>query len=718
MSDLTPGTTFSSGQIVTSEILNRLVNDASINDNVLKASNLSDDQIENIIMGQSTLANSDLHDEDCFLVWDVSESQFKKIAKNELTANLSQELTETTGLEFGPSNPSGKAIDLNGITTGLLVSHENFTINSNGSLYLASDEIHFLGQNLVFEYDSSQKRLFFWDPGQNDTNPPEWDWHVESRDAFHSARTNYFAPSQPGTNGQAVFRAKGDNDADGNPVFWDWWFISAHDDPQLQIVPENAMTDLDQLDPDYQEPRVVIKSDVYIADFDHTRVLPIQTDSNKSKLFVDEIYTMDGHKVTDSNGPVIDIDSIGGLELGENGLKLATSEESMSVVLKISTLFTIGGKQYLKGVTHMDRTGNVVTDKFLNMSDCYRWLSDNISSSRIKITIVHETDCYEPPYQVSVISNRDRNFGKIYHVHSQVFDEHNKAFPGPITTPLKKINISASSSRDAQYEGASSLPFWFEKSDIEFIGLYFNITPHPTLDYAIFRAMSCEVTFAHCKVKINNVDQSANLNLFDAIYGGRLRFTANTTYWFGGTPTDDLQTFIDPLSKYPNPSSNTERCHAFELETDQKYNNIFNIQNGSILEMLEFWARDGYTDLSGFHFSGNLDCVNFVYIDGQSTFLINTKISRNQNSIIQAEYGISSLAFNMLKINSYNEPSEVNSQYPVLPSTTEVIHGDENIDYRLTPGTSVINSGDAKDGLLKGGSTGGDNIPVETNYFA
>jgi len=80
MSDLTSGTTFAPGQLVTAEILNRLVSDATINEGSIKNTHIGAEMINN----QPSLDQVTLSPDDYFLVYDSSEGDYKKVKKSDL----------------------------------------------------------------------------------------------------------------------------------------------------------------------------------------------------------------------------------------------------------------------------------------------------------------------------------------------------------------------------------------------------------------------------------------------------------------------------------------------------------------------------------------------------------------------------------------------------------------------------------------------------------
>lgn len=295
MSELTPGTTFTSGQLVTSEILNRLVNDATLNDGIIKARHMSEDGVENIISGHPTLLEADLENEDLFLVWDVSTGSYKKITKDSLQNKLVDLNLVSNGLVFDSSNPTNSAIDLSGITTGKLIDHEKFQVMASGATFIASDEYIYIGEcNIKFLSESRILRI--GDPWMAN---PNYTFQLQARDNLQIADSHSFQPNQDGDTG--VLRLAGRSSTGDLKT---WFFQASPEEPQLFIAPETNMYHGTSDDPDQSEPRIVLRGDVYIQDFDDVKSLPIKTDSTKAKLFVDEIYNMEGVKLLDHNGAI------------------------------------------------------------------------------------------------------------------------------------------------------------------------------------------------------------------------------------------------------------------------------------------------------------------------------------------------------------------------------------------------------------------------------
>mgnify|MGYP003135051437 CR=1 FL=1 len=115
MGDILPGTTFSSGQLINADILNRLIGDAEIVSGSIKSNMLSNDLI-------SSLAEiSDSEGEDYILIWDASENVLKKIKKTDLAGNAPNVSSADGTLNLG--NASGStALDMRGTTASLLIN--------------------------------------------------------------------------------------------------------------------------------------------------------------------------------------------------------------------------------------------------------------------------------------------------------------------------------------------------------------------------------------------------------------------------------------------------------------------------------------------------------------------------------------------------------------------------------------------------------------------
>lgn len=125
MTDITPGFTFSGGQLVSANNLNKVVGDAIINDQSIDAIKLSEDSVSGAIMGHATLPRADVSDQDYFLIYDVSESKIKKLEKIDLIGTLNIQF------EGGVvSGTAGNQTTIDGSTGAIVMDTGNLTMNS------------------------------------------------------------------------------------------------------------------------------------------------------------------------------------------------------------------------------------------------------------------------------------------------------------------------------------------------------------------------------------------------------------------------------------------------------------------------------------------------------------------------------------------------------------------------------------------------------------
>jgi hypothetical protein len=128
MSDINPGTTFAPGQIINADVLNRLVGNATIKDGAIEASHLADD----IISARLELNNTTIGDDDCFLVFDASDGELKKIRRGELKVTSN---TQYTGGVVTGNTGSETTIDA---VTGNITLQSGDVEIASGSLRTAS----------------------------------------------------------------------------------------------------------------------------------------------------------------------------------------------------------------------------------------------------------------------------------------------------------------------------------------------------------------------------------------------------------------------------------------------------------------------------------------------------------------------------------------------------------------------------------------------------
>lgn len=290
MGDILPGTTFTPGQLISPDILNRLVGDAEIVDKSIKASMLASDFIS--ALGEIT----DSEGEDYILIWDASEDALKKIKKTDLAGTAPNVSTADGTLNLGGSSGS-TALDFTGSTASNIIKSDNFSIQQSGAMMLPADVVNMYGTDLAFDYSSTTKALQYFPLGNS--SDPTYSFFGEQLSSIgHKA----------GQSGMLALSGR-DDDVGGVPQYNHWYMYSMADRPQLNIYPDNAMTERPSANANLSEPRVNIRGHVYISDFDDPlKALPIVTDNDKPKLFVDDIYNTDGTALV-KDGAVVDSSS-------------------------------------------------------------------------------------------------------------------------------------------------------------------------------------------------------------------------------------------------------------------------------------------------------------------------------------------------------------------------------------------------------------------------
>ena len=276
MGDILPGTTFTPGQLITPDILNRLVGDAEIVDKSIKATMLADD----FISALGEIADSE--GEDYLIIWDASENALKKIKKTDLAGTAPNVSTADGTLSLGGSS-GNTALDFTGSTASNIIKSDNFTIQQSGAMFLPSDVVNLYGSDLAFDYNSTTKTLKYFPLGN--TSDPQY--------AFFGKQLSSIGHKE-GQSGLLALSGR-DDDVNGVAQYNNWYIYSMADRPQLNIYPDNNMTERPSASENLSEPRVNIRGHVYISDFDDPlKALPIVADNTKPKLFVDDIYNTDG----------------------------------------------------------------------------------------------------------------------------------------------------------------------------------------------------------------------------------------------------------------------------------------------------------------------------------------------------------------------------------------------------------------------------------------
>lgn len=530
MGDIIQGTTFSAGQLVTADTLNKLVGDAQLKDGTIVSAKLSDDVINNIIKGQTTILPEDLSSEDWLLLWDESEGAFRKVKKGDIGGVVMSE-----GLNLSDSTAS-TAIDLKGNNFSYILDSDQIKILGSGTVMMLEDKPTVYGNKVQMLYSISTNAFTIVPILEDDT-----DISLTFNQLNLTAR-------QESTAGTISISGRDVNSDSGGNQFQQWFIIADHNEPQLRIVPSSNLSDRDETSVDHQEPRVVFQSDIYISDFDVNppKVLPIQTDSTKSKLFVDELYNTDGEalitdgavtasglnlqadslQVNDEGNLDIKVNPSGGLESTGAGLQLATSEEALLAILRINQT---DGVAYTKGQTHIDRIGTTVENKFINMTECYRWIRDNVASLRVLVQIIHETDCVEPNYASYGIRTNANGTPEVQHYSLDIFNSLTQSDYSSTAThnriaensELPRVFFTASNTQPY----ANRAVLWFEHM-VHFRGIHFVCNMGTSQDhFCAIRSRKDDMVLTFCKLTLSS--SSYLSRVFDIIDGGSLRFTCD-----------------------------------------------------------------------------------------------------------------------------------------------------------------------------------------------
>lgn len=381
----------------------------------------------------------------------------------------------------------------------------------------------------------------------------------------------------------------------------------------------------------------------------------------------------------------------GGLEFDENGnLKLATSSASLTVILRVNA--NTGLPLDPSNHVSRDTDGITVTDKFINMTDAYTWMYSNISSTRVNVSVIYETDTNEPPCGLRLISTVNKSIGQVDHYSEGTWNIRFGTLVSPTQIDLITINLPVDNS-------ASGTSIFFDLSNpTRFIGLHFNfdLLSRGGEFHTIFRCAEKRLQFQYCKITlVGNAGTTTN-RLIEIREGG-------SVYIWSEIPNSGV-------SGYEDPFSNGNRAHALEIDITgiDLVSNLFEADISSFLSFLDY--RPGAdTDLSGIHFTGNgtAKINNLFVLQSSSILRINTKFSRNSDCIVDCDQTIYAFAYNSIQINKYKEGTI--EKYTTLPGNNSFSSSSS------TPGDYVINVAfGASDAT---GPVSDNNLPTEADYF-
>ena len=387
----------------------------------------------------------------------------------------------------------------------------------------------------------------------------------------------------------------------------------------------------------------------------------------------------------------------GGLELADNGLKLATSASATRVQLHVNSTT---GIPFVAGTSHEARTsGYIITDKFATWSDAFSWMSYNLASTAVRVDLIIENDVTETlSAQVFWRTNNVR-YGNINIWSKALFDTTPYTSPSSttITNPTLTINV------DQNSDHSSRFIFWLENVvTIRGINFEVNLGAKGTQFHCIHRALGSRVTFTYCSIKVTANSGQRLSRVVESVNGGLIRVTS------------------DLYNTHPNrddPFNNGGRAHGLELDlvgvpiTD----NVFSIANSASTEFIEF-RPSTTTDLSGIHFKGSGTCTigNVFLMQANSRIETNTKFTRSSattmagNDVVRAS-GYNSVFFNQFSEDTDADPAGGTSAFPKFPGTS-AFHSTSS-----TPGDYVTSNTFSTNPSL--GPVATNSLDVETNYL-
>ena len=160
MSDITPGSSFQSGQQITATDLNNLVGNASISSAVIDSTHLKQSSLSDSIFNFNVIADANVSDNDYFLIWSATDSAFRRVSKG--TINSQNNV-----------NIGGTSIDTSGnlnLTSGTFTSPQ-LTLGGNTATIPSGKNILFSdtsnSNHIQFSKDSSSPSLKIFNPTNN-----------------------------------------------------------------------------------------------------------------------------------------------------------------------------------------------------------------------------------------------------------------------------------------------------------------------------------------------------------------------------------------------------------------------------------------------------------------------------------------------------------------------------------------------------------------------
>lgn len=213
MSDITPGSSFQSGQQITATDLNNLVGNASISSAVIDSTHLKQSSLSDSIFNFNVIADANVSDNDYFLIWSATDSAFRRVSKG--TINSQNNV-----------NIGGTSIDTSGnlnLTSGTFTSPQ-LTLGGNTATIPSGKNILFSdtsnSNHIQFSKDSSSPSLKIFNPTNNGST---------AINCYGSL--NAIAPQTTSDDGVLKLSA-----TDSTGAFRTWFFSSKNNANEIHLV--------------------------------------------------------------------------------------------------------------------------------------------------------------------------------------------------------------------------------------------------------------------------------------------------------------------------------------------------------------------------------------------------------------------------------------------------------------------------------------------------
>ena len=274
-------------------------------------------------------------------------------------------------------------------------------MQSTGAMFLPGDVINLYDNELAFSYQTGSTTFLMY-PLTPSTDPKYSFFGQQLSVIGHKA-------SERGT----LILSGRDIDADdGTAQYNNWYMISEANTPQLNIYPDPDMIDRPHVNDNLSEPRINIRGNLYISDFDNpTKTLPVVADNDKPKLFVDDIYNTDGTALV-QNGSLVDATA------------QATAQTITNLTNRITALENAGTPSGV--ITHLNNEVTINTNQSGNK--IYRVSQAGVptTATRVLGSIKHNGNAV-PSLSFSYYTQSGTNAFQVANSHNYVINSSDKS---------------------------------------------------------------------------------------------------------------------------------------------------------------------------------------------------------------------------------------------------------------------------------------------------